>query len=87
MRMFLLQQRREDANLGGCYCGMVAIAIVRAPSEEQARVIAAASNSSGTEITGVRWSDKRAVDCFEYPLLDGPMGMVASSWFPQHLAG
>lgn len=61
--------------------------MIRAESEEEARQIANKSNSSGVVVTGIAWALPEIATCNEFPLLDGPKGIVVSSWFDQHLPG
>lgn len=83
MKMFLL---RTTAMV--CQdCGQSAMVMMRAENEKEAREMTNKSNSSGSHVAGVDWTDVEQATCHEFPLLDGPKGIVVGSWFDQHLPG
>lgn len=83
MKMFLLRTTSMTCQ----DCGMAAMVVIRADDEAEARSIAARSNSHGTAVTDVDWTKSEAATCVEFPLLDGPKGIVVGSWLEQHFPG
>ena len=82
MKMFLLR------SIVHCQqCRMSIIVVIRAESELAARQIASTSNAHGVFVTGIDWLRQEEAACYEYPLLDGPQGIVVGSGLDQYQPG